>query len=211
MNKLAFRSALVSQAPEYGLELSEGVVEQFCEHYELLVTWNRKVNLTRITDPVEAARHHFLEAAFLSRILDTAPARIVDVGSGAGFPGIPLACMFPRTPTVLVEPLVKRVVFLKEVVRKLELERVEVRNTVFSSDIVDADTLLVARALDGFRALLPSLITSPAGVVALFSEPDLLESARLLAPDRSSRVAELPGSDRRKVGLFARSFHVERD
>ncbi len=210
MSRISFRSALESAAPEYGLELATDTLDRFCEHYELLVLWNRKVNLTRITDPVEAARRHFLESAFLSRVLDSAPVRIVDVGSGAGFPGVPLACMFPSARVTLVEPLAKRAVFLKEVVRRLELEPVEVRNTTFSADVVDTQTLLVARALDGFRSLLPSLLRSSASVIALFSEPGLLEAAGAEAPERVARVIELPGSDRREIGLFALPFHVER-
>lgn len=210
MSRLAFRSALGAAAPEFGLELEADTLDRFCAHYELLVQWNRTVNLTRITDPVEAARRHFLESAFLSRVLDGVPSRIVDVGSGAGFPGVPVACLIPKARVTLVEPLAKRAVFLKEVVRRLDLDRVEVRNTTFSADLVDDQTLLVARALDGFRALLPSLMRSRAAVVALFSEPDLLDAAGREAPERMARMIELPGAQRRQIGIFARSFHVER-
>ena len=203
MSSAAFREALVEAAPDYGLDLASDGISRFCRHFELLVTWNRKINLTRIVEPDEAARLHFLESAYLSTLVD-APARLIDVGSGAGFPGVPLACVWPDTQTVLVEPLVKRSVFLKEVVRLLALERVAIRNARFAPEIVDEETLVVARALDRFEALLPELLGSSARHVALFSEPDLLATAASIAPDRAARVWPLPTTTRRNIGIFSR-------
>lgn len=203
MSEAAFREAIVSHASEYGLDLSDRAIGRFARHYALLVAWNRKINLTRITEPDEAARRHFLESAFLTTLVD-APERLVDVGSGAGFPGVPLACVWPETPVVLVEPLLKRAIFLKEVAHALELPRVEVRNRPFDPRDVDDRTLLVARALDGFDVLLPGLVTSSAKDVALFSEPDLLGRAGVLASNRAATLVALPGAERRIVGLFRR-------
>jgi 16S rRNA (guanine527-N7)-methyltransferase len=199
----AFRGALAELAPEFGISLDASVADRFARHYELLLTWNRKVNLTRIVDPAGAARRHFLESAFLSTVVEP-PERLVDVGSGAGFPGIPLACVWPRAEIVLVEPASKRAVFLREVARALGLVHVSVRPEPYSDDVVDERTLLTARALDGFRGLLPSLMGSMARQVALFSEPDLLAEAAALAPDRTCRLAALPGAERRLIGLFDR-------
>jgi 16S rRNA (guanine527-N7)-methyltransferase len=199
----AFREALVEAAPEYGVDLSAETIERFARHFELLVVWNRKVNLTRILEPRESARRHFLESAFLAAVVE-APQRLVDVGSGAGFPGVPLACIWPEAETLLVEPLVKRAVFLKEVVHALGLERVKVRNARFSSEMAGRDALLVARAVDRFDTLLPTLLGSEARQVALFSEPDLLASASALAGDRSGRTVPIPAATRRCIGLFTR-------
>ena len=118
----AFVAAVRDLAPEFGLALADETVDRFRRHYELLVTWNRKLNLTRIVDPTEAARRHFLESAYLATLVER-PGSFVDVGSGAGFPGLPLACMWPESEAILVEPLVKRAVFLKETVRSLGLPR----------------------------------------------------------------------------------------
>jgi 16S rRNA G527 N7-methylase RsmG len=199
----AFHAALAELTPEFDLALAPALAERFARHFQLLVMWNRKVNLTRIVDPAGAARHHFLESAYLSRVVD-APLRLVDVGSGAGFPGLPLACTWPETETVLVEPSVKRAVFLKEVVRTLGLAHVTVRTEPFAAAVVDDRTLLTARALDGFRGLLPGLMGSSAPRIALFSEPELLAEAAALAPDRSARMVPLPGAERRMIGLFDR-------
>ena len=201
MTSEAFGAALARLAPEFGIVLEPGLAECFARHYELLVKWNQKVNLTRILDPAEAARHHFLESATLATLVD-APARVVDVGSGAGFPGLPLACMWPDSAIVLVEPSAKRGVFLKEVVRALGLGHVAVRIEPFDASVVDERTLLTARALDGFRALLPELMATGAPRIALFSEPALLAEAAALAPGRSARTVALPGAERRFVGIF---------
>jgi len=198
-----FRDAVERFAPDYGLTLDSAVVDRFEAHYELLVRWNRRLNLTRITAPEEAARRHFLESAFLTTLVD-APVSVVDVGSGAGFPGLPLACVWSAAEVTLVEPLAKRCVFLKEVVRLVGLTNVRVVQAKFSPGLVPADALLVCRALDGFDELLPELMRSPARDVALFSEPGLLERAGALRP--GGRVVPLPASDRRMVGVF----HVER-
>ena len=203
MASAAVAAAVVELAPEFGLELDAEAVERVQRHYELLLTWNRKLNLTRITEPAEAARRHFLESAYLTRVV-ARPSALVDVGSGAGFPGVPLASVWTDTDAVLVEPLLKRAVFLKEVVRALELPRVTVVNRLFDASLVPSGALLVARALDRFRDLLPSLFVAPTSVVALFSEPDLLDHARQLCPDRRFALHPLPGSDRRMIGVYTR-------
>lgn len=204
MSRDAFREALRRGAPEFGLDLGPETLDRFAKHFDLLVAWNRKINLTRITDPAEAARRHFLESAYLATVLRSVPARLVDVGSGAGFPGVPLACLWPETETVLVEPLVKRAVFLKEVASALGLACVTVRNERFAPEHAAATSVLVARALDRFDELLPALLGSDAPVVALFSAPELLADAAALAPDRTPSLWLLPGANHRFIGVFAR-------
>ena len=199
----AFVAAVRALAPEFSLALADETVERFRRHYELLVTWNRKLNLTRITDPDEAARRHFLESAYLTTLVER-PATFVDVGSGAGFPGLPLACMWPESEAILVEPLVKRAVFLKEVVRALDLPHVRVINRPFDPSQVPEGALVTSRALDGFRGLLPLFVEARAATVALFTEPDLLDYAESLAPERPAERHPLPGAERRYVGLLGR-------
>ena len=196
-----FVAAVRRLAPEFALELSEGTIVRFKRHYELLVTWNRKLNLTRVTEPEEAARRHFLESAYLATLVER-PEAFVDVGSGAGFPGLPLACMWPESDAILVEPLVKRAVFLKEAIRALELPRVNVINRPFAPQVVPAGALVTSRALDGFRSLVPLFVEAPAATLALFTEPDLLDYAESLAPERHTRRFPLPGAERRYLGLI---------
>lgn len=200
-----FRAAILGGEGEFGLELASEQVDRFATHYELLVIWNRKLNLTRIIDPIEAARLHFLESAMLSAVLEN-PAkesrRVVDIGSGAGFPGLPLACVWPDCEFLLVEPSGKRAVFLKEAVRRLGLLNVTVANDRYSGALVRNSDVLVARALDGFEQLLEPIVTSAAQLIALFTDPTMLATASKLAPDRELRIVEIPGSKNRRIGIL---------
>lgn len=118
-----FVDALAGVAETLGIELDERRRELFLAHYRLLVRWNRRINLTAIREPGEIARRHFGESLFLSRRADLS-ATLVDVGSGAGFPGLPVAADRPELLVTLVESVGKKAVFLEEASR--ELENVEV-------------------------------------------------------------------------------------
>ncbi|MBO4385332.1 MAG: 16S rRNA (guanine(527)-N(7))-methyltransferase RsmG [Clostridia bacterium] len=93
--------------------LTDEQIRQFINYYNILIEWNSRMNLTRITDPVEVARKHFADSVLGSELLP-ANARVIDVGTGAGFPGIPLKIVRPDIELVLVDSLGKRVNFLKE-------------------------------------------------------------------------------------------------
>lgn len=199
--------AIAAGASNFGLKLDPSVVDQFSEHYELLVAWNRKLNLTRIVEPDEAARFHFLESAYLSTLIASpaaAEGRIVDVGSGAGFPGLPLACVWKDCEVVLVEPSAKRAVFLKEAIRKLGLRSVAVLNKRFSPDLMKGSDVLVTRALDGLEKELKAIVTSSASIVVLYTDPTMLELAQRFSGEREAAIFEIPGSNNRRIGLLSR-------
>jgi len=94
--------------------------EQFCRYYELLVDWNSRMNLTAITEKEDVAKKHFLDSLLAIPYLPEG-ASCIDVGTGAGFPGIPLAIMRPDLSMTLLDSLNKRVGFLKEVCQELGL------------------------------------------------------------------------------------------
>lgn len=83
-------------------------------HFELVLRWNRVLNLTRIEDTTAAVDRHYAESIFLAGILPAGPLRIVDIGSGAGFPGFPVAAMRPESRLVLVESHQRKCAFLRE-------------------------------------------------------------------------------------------------
>ncbi len=93
-------------------------------HYELLVRWNRKLNLTAIADLEEAVERHYCESVFLAAHLPGEHLRMADVGSGAGFPGIPVAVVRPDCEIALIESHRRKAVFLREAARKLSNLRV---------------------------------------------------------------------------------------
>ena len=94
-------------------------------YYKRLIEWNEKINLTAITDPYEVAVKHFLDSlAIFAKVCAGARVAVtlIDVGTGAGFPGIPLKIANPQIQLTLLDSLQKRVKFLEEVIRDLELE-----------------------------------------------------------------------------------------
>ena len=111
---MTFERSLRQVLAELGVQATDAQVSRLLAHYSLLVRWNERINLTRVTDPVAAARRHYGEAAFLHRELPDAES-FVDVGSGAGFPGVPVAVLRPGTPMSLVESTRKKAAFLREV------------------------------------------------------------------------------------------------
>jgi len=113
-----FREVLAREFNPYG-QLKASQLDRLEAHYQLLISWNRKMNLTRITDPEEAARLHYCESLFLGTVLPPGPLSVCDVGSGAGFPGIPLAIYREDLNVTLLEADQRKAVFLREAVRGL--------------------------------------------------------------------------------------------
>lgn len=108
------------------LSFSQEQFQQLITYYEMLVEKNKVMNLTAITDYEAVVEKHFLDSLSLCQVLDLQKAgRILDLGTGAGFPGIPLKIAFPNLDMVLMDSLNKRIVFLKEVIQKLGLSRIE--------------------------------------------------------------------------------------
>lgn len=114
-------------AAAMGVVVDDLKMEKFAAYYEFLLEYNQKVNLTRITEPLDVAVKHFGDSLFLLKPgLIPDGARVADIGTGAGFPGIPLAIMRPDLRVVLVDSLRKRTVFLTDAVERLGLANVEV-------------------------------------------------------------------------------------
>lgn len=109
-----------------GVELSDQQVSQFLQYYELLVEKNKVMNLTGITEYEDVVLKHFVDSLSIVQSLNLdGKKRMIDVGTGAGFPGIPLKIAFPDLEIVLLDSLNKRILFLKEVIEKLQLSHIE--------------------------------------------------------------------------------------
>lgn len=104
------------------IKLSDTQIEQFIKYYEMLIETNKVMNLTAITDPVEVIEKHFLDSLGLVKCYDLSkPVRVIDVGTGAGFPGIPLKISYPQLEITLLDSLNKRINFLNNVASVINL------------------------------------------------------------------------------------------
>ena len=120
---MTFDSALRGVLEELAADVSAAQFDQLCAHRKLLDRWNRRINLTAISDENTIAKRHYGETVFLHRKLPSVSS-LVDVGSGGGFPGIPLAILRPSTQVVLIESKVRKAAFLREASRSLANVRV---------------------------------------------------------------------------------------
>ena len=121
-------TSFIRDLKEFQIEISEQQTKQFLAYYELLTVWNSFMNLTAITEFNEVMKKHFVDSLSLIKAVPDINEKsysLIDVGTGAGFPGIPLKIMFPSIKVVLLDSLNKRISFLNEVIDKLELKDIQ--------------------------------------------------------------------------------------
>lgn len=148
---------------DLGIDLSDEQINQFVQYYEILMKWNEVMNLTAITQMDEVLKKHFVDSLALVKvcpwILDGSKScTLLDVGTGAGFPGIPLKIAFPQLHVTLLDSLQKRIHFLDEVIGKLSLSEV---NTIHGraedyakpSSLREKYDICVSRAVAGLSVL----------------------------------------------------------
>lgn len=121
-----FTDILRQTAEKSDIQLTDEQLIQFDKYNELLIDWNNKMNLTALTEPHDVALKHFCDSLLLLKYADIPQnSKIIDVGTGAGFPSVPLKIVRPDIKLCLLDSLNKRLLFLQEVISKLELHNVE--------------------------------------------------------------------------------------
>lgn len=117
---------LKENAKEFGIYLSDRQLMQFHDYYYILNEWNHKLNLTAITDFQDVMIKHFLDSISIFKFIDFSQNdKLIDVGTGAGFPGIPIKIVFPGIHVTLLDSLNKRIIFLDELIHDLDLSGIE--------------------------------------------------------------------------------------
>lgn len=173
--------------------LSDEQLNQLQIHYELLIRWNEALNLTRIVNVEEAVQLHYCESLFVGTVLPSGPLKVVDVGSGAGFPGIPLAISRPECTVTLIESHQRKAVFLREASRGLANIRVIPDR---AEAIVGDWDWLIARAVRPIDVLKFKLARRQALLIGSVDLADL---------PRPDSVHKIPWGMERLIAMF----HVE--
>lgn len=152
------KNRLSQLCEQEGISLSEKQLGQFQRYMELLMEWNRKMNLTAITDPEGVTVKHFYDSLLLLKAVELPEgASLIDVGTGAGFPGIPVAIARPDVKLTLLDSLNKRLVFLAEVCRELgisaEIRHARAEEGGRQKELREQFDFATARAVAGMNVL----------------------------------------------------------
>lgn len=164
-------------ASQLGVTVSQDQADQFAKHGRWLMEWNRRINLTAITDPKQVAIKHFLDAiAPLQHIPDR--GQLLDIGTGGGFPGIPLKIMRPDQSMMLIDSVRKKINFVKHVIRQLPLNHIQAKHAraeaLCENSGVGIYTVIVCRALaDPVRVVkFAGPLLASGGKIVLYQGPN---------------------------------------
>ena len=112
----------IEETKKLGINLTQDQLNKLDKYYNLLIEWNNKINLTRIIEKEDVYLKHFYDSLTISKVIDLNNSGLLcDIGTGAGFPGVVLKIVYPNLKVTLVDSLNKRIVFLNEVIKELEL------------------------------------------------------------------------------------------
>ena len=191
------------------IQLDETRLRAISTYIDLLLKWNARMNLTAIREPNEIVQRHFGESFFAAKHLleQRRPQTAIDLGSGAGFPGVPFAMLAPDVHVTLIESQQKKAAFLRELVRVLELKNVKVFGDRAESYRETAE-LVILRAVERFQDALKMAIslTSRGGLVGLMIGSGQVELARSLSTEISwGDAVEIPCSNSRALLVGSRS------
>jgi 16S rRNA (guanine527-N7)-methyltransferase len=144
---------LIEMLEELGIRLSDHQLRQFDTYFRLLVDWNQKLNLTSITERDEVYLKHFIDSLSLVRAVALSNQHILDVGSGAGFPSIPLKIVFPEIRITIIDAIQKRIVFLEELSSQLGIQVTLIHGRVEELPHREHYDIVTARAVANLRIL----------------------------------------------------------
>ena len=157
-----FYNEFSSYAKKLEIKITEKEIESFYTYMRLLLEWNNKINLTAITDEKEIILKHFIDSISVNKYIENKKL-IMDIGTGAGFPGIPLTILNKDTKFVLIDSLNKRINFLEEVKNKLDINELDlihsrVEDLAQKSEYREKADVAVSRAVAGLRVLVEYML-----------------------------------------------------
>ena len=180
------------------VEVTEEKLKKLEEYFQILILWNNKMNLTSITEKKDVYLKHFYDSLTITKIVDLKQEEsLCDIGTGAGFPGIVLKIFFQHIKLTLVDSLNKRIVFLNEVIKELELDDVKtihLRAEDFAKTVREEFDVVTARAVSSFNTLLEyviPLVKCDKYFVAMRGVDDTLESNKALNLLKAKKIQTL--------------------
>ena len=183
-------------ARQLGIAIDEHICAAFATHAAELIHWNRKINLTAITDPRDIAVRHFIDSLVPAKFIPNG-ARLLDIGSGAGFPGLPLKIVKPSLSVFLIDGTRKKINFLKHMIRSLDLDQSEARhiraeNLANHPEFNHGFDVVISRALSdltSFVKVAASLLAKQGAIIAMKGEVDQNELDALRADILGTRFS----------------------
>ncbi len=178
-----------------GLSLSEKQCSLFLRYMLELLDWNRTTNLTRIVEPRAIAIKHFLDSMLVTSHIKIAHKKIADIGSGGGFPGIPLAILEPSCTVVLIESIRKKTSFLKHIIRTLRLDNVQAYNGRAQSyptpNTFDLVTSRAFASLSDFTSIATTLVKPQGSIVCMKGQLPTEEIKELKDSKKTGRSVKI--------------------
>jgi 16S rRNA (guanine527-N7)-methyltransferase len=191
----------------------EDLFSKVSAYLDLLLRWNARTNLTAIRSPEEIVLRHFGESFFAAQQIlgaGNSAQTLADVGSGAGFPGIPMKLWAPGLRVTLVESHQKKATFLREVIRTLQLTGIEVQATR-AEDVDRTFNFVTLRAVEHFDRVLPaaSALVRPGGCLVLLIGQEQASAARAILPSLEwENPRPIPNSERRIVFVASKGSGI---
>lgn len=139
---------------DYGFNLTSKQIKQFDAYYEVLSEWNAKMNLTAIENERQVYLKHFLDSLMMGRFFDLDSFKLLDVGSGAGFPGIPLKILYPSLELTVIDALKKRITFLERLCSVLEIDANLIHGRIEEHKHKGTYDIVTGRAVSSLNILL---------------------------------------------------------
>jgi 16S rRNA (guanine527-N7)-methyltransferase len=193
----------------YGFSPTRPFIDKVLLYIDLLLRWNRKISLTSLSSPQDILRFHFGESLFAVSIAKIRDGRLADVGSGAGFPGVPLGMAIPSLDVTLIEASAKKAAFLHELQRQLELRNLRVyRGRAEGLNESERFDFATARALGNYRELLAwfQKRTSERGKVLLWLGRRDAGAIRSVAGWTWQEPFPIPATRERFIVIGSRTF-----
>lgn len=181
-----WKRLIIDGAGYFGVRINRDQAQQLAFHAALMLKWNRTTNLTAITDAMEVAVKHFLDSIITSPLISSG-ATVLDVGSGAGFPGIPLKIVIPSLQVTLIDASRKKISFLKHAIRALNFKNIEahhVRAEDFAKKHAAANRfdVITSRALSSIKdfVLMAAPLLAKDGAIIALKGPDVRQEIEVL-------------------------------